>query len=159
MNFTTRHHILQAIFILGLVGVLLASFLTVTHYTGTPGAACPKHKSGIPTCDIVNQSVYAELFGIPIALIAMFVYGAYSAMAYLLIAGKQVRMKLEPVYLYQGLVLLSGASSLFALYLVYVLYAVLKTVCVYCIAAHTLTLTIFVFSVTLLLGFGKTKVK
>jgi uncharacterized membrane protein len=151
MRASAHRRILQAIFILGLLGVLLASFLTVTHYTGTPGTVCPKHKSGVPTCDIVNQSIYAEIMGIPIALIAVFVYGAYSVMAYLLLTGRQIA-GIRPPHLRWGLMLLSGTSLLFAMYLGYVLYFIIKTICVYCVAAHTITLAIFALSVTLLLS-------
>jgi len=155
MRSTTHRRILQVIFILGFAGVLLASFLTVTHYTGTPGIACPlKRLHGTPTCDIVNQSIYAEIMGVPIALLAVFVYAAYSGMAYLLLAGKPLgRIKLLNIQ--KGLALLSGVSLLVAIYLVYILATVLKTVCVYCIMAHTLTAAIFLLSLSLLLGWKK----
>ncbi|MBI4150134.1 vitamin K epoxide reductase family protein [Candidatus Woesearchaeota archaeon] len=158
MKRNTHRRILQTIFILGLFGVLLASFLTITHYTGTPGVACPKKAHGMPTCDIVNQSIYAEIFGIPIALIAVFVYAAYSMMAYLLLIGKRLASLLS-MRLYQGLVLISGASMLFALYLIYTLYAILRTTCVYCIVAHAITLAIFILSLVALFQARKAKVK
>ena len=137
---------LVLIFILGLIGVLLASFLTITHYTGVPGAACPKHQDGVPVCDIVNQSIYSELFGIPIALFAIFVYSAYSLTSYFLLTKKKFE-HINPLHLYKGLIVLSGASLLFAIYLVSVLYFILKTVCLYCFIAHAITLIIFVLSV------------
>ncbi len=157
MKSTTRRRILQAIFILGLAGVLLASFLTVTHYTGTPGIACPlKRLHGTPTCDIVNQSIYSEIMGIPIPLLAVFVYAAYSGMAYLLLTGKPLG-SIKPLHVQRGLVFLSGASLLFGIYLVYILATVLKTACVYCIMAHTITAAIFLLSLSFLLGREKRK--
>jgi len=151
-------YVLHAIRILGIVGVLLAVFLSITHYTGTPGEACPKHKDGVPICDIVNQSIYSEILGIPLAIIAIFVYALYSIFAHLLLHSRKQNTKnskrranylgyfFSSSRLQWALVSLSSISLVFAGYLIYILYAVLETACVYCIAAHTLTFTIFVLS-------------
>ncbi len=156
MKQVTYQYLLKSIFILGLVGVLLASFLTVTHYTGVPSSACPKHRDGVPVCDIVNQSIYSELFGIPVALLAVLVYGSYSIMSYLLLTNKQW-LSVQPHHLHKALLFLSGASLLFAAYLVTILYAILKTACVYCLIAHTITLSVFSLSVASFFGYKNRK--
>lgn len=146
MKSTAQRYTLQAIFVLGLLGVLVASFLTVTHYTGTPGIACPKHVNNVPACDIVNQSIYSEIMGVPIALLAVLVYAGYSAIAYALLKGKGI-LGFSPFSFSIGLVVLSSVSFIFAVYLITILYTVLKTVCVYCITAHTITSLIFGLSI------------
>lgn len=157
MKSIVHRYTLQAIFVLGLLGVLVASFLTVTHYTSTPGIACPKHINNVPACDIVNQSVYSEFVGIPIALIAVVVYAIYSILTYALLKNKRIG-GLSPRSLSVGLVILSSFSFLFALYLITVLYSVLQTVCLYCIIAHTITFFILGLSLfNLYLQKAKTK--
>lgn len=157
MKSAVQRYTLQAIFVLGLLGVLVASFLTVTHYTGTPGIACPKHINNVPACDIVNQSIYSEIMGVPIALLAVLVYAAYSVAAYALLNGKSI-LGFSSFSLSVGLVVLSSVSFISAIYLITILYTVLETVCVYCITAHAITTLIFGLSLfNLYLQKAKTK--
>ena len=141
---------LIVVLVFSLVGILLTSFLTITHYTGMPSEACPKHIDGMSSCDIVNQSMYAELLGIPVALLGLFVYATFVILAYHILSGKPL-FGFSSYQLHQGLAALSTISFLFALYLVYVLYFILKTVCVYCLASHSITASIFVLSTLSLL--------
>ena len=144
-----KHNMLIAIVVLALIGVVLSIFLTITHYTGTPGDTCAKTKEGVPTCDLVNQSIYSEIMGIPVALLAIFVYGAYAIMAWS-IKKKNGLFGLKAKHLHWGLVSLSGVSMLFVIYFLYILYMVLGTYCLFCLMAHMTTLAIFVLSLILL---------
>jgi uncharacterized membrane protein len=54
---------------LTLLGLGVAGYLTVAHYSGTP-TICPLHGG----CETVQHSIYSELLGIPVALIGLIGY-------------------------------------------------------------------------------------
>ncbi|MBI2147094.1 hypothetical protein HYU19_01295 [Candidatus Woesearchaeota archaeon] len=141
---------LWIIFIAGILGMILSLFLAVTHYTGT-GGACPKPAHGQrPACDIVNQSVYSEVLGIPIAGIAFLVFLWYAIASRTLLRGKDLtdwHAWLTPNHLRWSISIVAAASLVVAGYLLFILYAVLKTACIYCLMTHTLTLIVFAAAV------------
>ena len=136
--------LLTTIVVLGIIGVLLSLFLTITHYTGA-GRACPVGEHGIPLCDLVNQSSYSEVFGVPIALVAIFVFAFYSIASWLVLKNKWEYK--DAVW---SMTLVSGFAVGVAIYLIYVIVTVLQASCIYCYAAHSLSLLIFLLSLVLL---------
>jgi uncharacterized membrane protein len=101
-----------------LAGLAIASYLTIVHYQG-----------GVPICatsgcEIVQRSRYAELLGVPVALLGTLAFGAM-----LLSAGLR-----KPVVVVSAL-----TAVLFAAYLVYVQLVVLDAVCLWCVASDALS--------------------
>jgi uncharacterized membrane protein len=58
-----------AAFAIALVGLGIAAYLTVVHYAGAAPACAIAHG-----CETVQKSRYAELFGIPVALLGGLAY-------------------------------------------------------------------------------------
>ena len=109
-----------AIALLALAGAGIASYLTWVHYH--PGAlVCPSGSSG---CETVQQSSYAELVGVPVALLGLAAYVALFASA-----------------LVRRLVAAAAAAAtalaglFFALWLVYAMAALVDAWCVWCLAS------------------------
>ena len=56
--------------VLGVLGLGVATYLTVAHYVGFSVLCTTKHNS----CEQVQQSAYAKLAGIPVALLGAIGY-------------------------------------------------------------------------------------
>jgi uncharacterized membrane protein len=109
--------------ILGIVGALDAGYLTLKHYTRTP-LGC----SLLAGCDKVTTSEYAEIAGIPVALLGLAYYLAIAGMAGLHIArGGRRAMAM--------LIMLSPVGFAASIWFVYLQVAVIGALCAYCIAS------------------------
>jgi uncharacterized membrane protein len=105
-----------------LAGLTIASYLTIVHFQG-----------GVPVCatngcEIVQQSRYAALVGVPVALLGTFTFGV-------LLLSSALRKPIAVV----GAAGLALVAVLFAGYLVYVQLVVLDAVCMWCVASDALT--------------------
>jgi uncharacterized membrane protein len=103
---------------LGLLGAGIAGYLTYTHYRGI----APVCTTG--GCEEVQTSDYADLGGIPVAVIGLAGYLA-------LLVTALVR---SPAAAAAGVAMALGGLG-FALYLVYVQLAILEAVCIWCLAS------------------------
>src|SRR5215469_9884524 len=63
-----------AIFVIALLGVAEASYLTFVHYYGLSALACVGAHHGVSSCEQVQSSVYAKLAGIPVAVLGLIGY-------------------------------------------------------------------------------------
>ena len=110
-----------------LAGLTIASYLTIVHFQG-----------GVPVCatngcEIVQQSRYAALVGVPVALLGTFTFGV-------LLLSSALRKPIAVV----GAAGLALVAVLFAGYLVYVQLVVLDAVCMWCVASDALTAVVAV---------------
>jgi uncharacterized membrane protein len=95
----------------------IAAYLVQVHYTGG-SLVC-----STGGCETVQQSAYAEIFGVPVALL-----GLLSSFAILL-----TLWRADPPWRAAGLAL-AVAALVFAAYLVIVQLTVLGAVCEWCVA-------------------------
>ena len=112
-----------AIALLTLAGVGVAGYLTYVHYAGID-PVCAGGSSG---CHTVQASDYAELGGVPVALIGLIGYLGLAAT--LLVPGEPGRAA------GMGLAL-AGAG--FSLYLTYIELFVIDAICQWCVASAVL---------------------
>ena len=109
-----------AVAVLALAGAAIASYLTWVHYH-PGGLVCPLGSGG---CETVQKSKYAELVGVPVAVLGL--------VAYLTLFGSA---------LLRGLVVAAAAAAIalagliFALWLVYAMAAIIDAWCVWCLAS------------------------
>ena len=106
---------------LAVVGAAIAGYLVYTRYTDTK-LAC-----ATGGCEIVQSSDYAEIVGIPVAVLGVVAYVFLFATA--LSASDFARMA-------GAVVAVSGAA--FSLYLVYVQIAVIDAICQWCVASDAI---------------------
>jgi uncharacterized membrane protein len=116
-------------------GVLVSGYLTLIHYRGDL-LVC-----AVGSCETVQNSEYAELFGLPVALLGLLMF---SAALGLVIAGR-----LRPGWTggaALALFALTLAGSLFAAWLTYLEIFVIEAICQWCVLTALLTLVLCVLS-------------
>ena len=115
--------------VLGLLGLAVATYLTITHYQGDS----PVCLAGGHGCETVQKSDYAELAGIPVPILGLF--GYLTVLLAAALPGDPGRM----LGLFAGLI---GFG--FSAYLTYLELFVIDAICQWCVASALL--------MTLLLG-------
>lgn len=119
-----------------LAGLAIAGYLTVLHYTGGAPACAIAHG-----CATVQESSYAELAGIPVALLGLLGYGAI--LATLSRDGEAARTA-------TAFLALAGAG--FSGWLTYVEVARLEAICSWCVASAVCMALLAALSVARLLS-------
>jgi uncharacterized membrane protein len=119
-----------AIAMLALAGAVVVSYLAYVRYSGTQ-IAC-----ATGGCETVQRSRYAELAGVPVAVLGVVFYLA-------LLATAAAR---GPAAAAAGAVLTLG-GALFGGYLVILQVVVIDAVCQWCLASDTLVAAAAVFAV------------
>ena len=133
----------QAIVLLALVGLLLAIYLWL-YKIGVVGTL--QCGAGGGPCEFVQASRYADVFGVPVALIGVAGYAA------LLVVGL---VGLQPAFAASSrvsvlLAALASAGFAFTLYLTYVELFVLHAICRWCVASAVIITAIWVLSLAAL---------
>ena len=123
----------RAQLILVLIGLVIASYLSYLKIADAP-AVCVE--SGAFNCNVVLNSQYSELAGLPIAYLGFAVYVAIGAM--LLLEDRVDFLGQWGSLLTFGLGLFAW---LFSMWLVYVQFALLQALCPWCLA-HEANFTI-----------------
>jgi uncharacterized membrane protein len=124
---------------LALAGLGVSAYLTVAHAFNKT-IVC----GGLGQCDYVNSSEYADVAGIPVAVLGLGLYGSlFLVTAWWLLSGEA-----ETASIVHWGVSLAGAG--YAGYLTYVELAVLHAICVWCVvSASILALSLVVSSLNL----------
>lgn len=117
------------------LGMLVSAYLTWIHWSGSK-ALC----AGIGDCETVNTSPYAEVSGIPVALLGL---GMYLALFALSVYGRRAGPAMPPTVAL-GVFGISLAGVLYSAYLTYIELAVLHAICPWCVTSAVL--------ITLILG-------
>lgn len=110
-----------------LCGVAVAAYLTLVHYTSLE-AAC----TGDGGCERVQSSAYADLAGIPVALLGL--------AGYLAIAAALIGLRGEPGLLVPAALAIGGAA--FSGYLQYRSLITLEATCPWCVLSAALMVTL-----------------
>jgi uncharacterized membrane protein len=127
----------QLAIILTIIGLLVSIYMTIYKITSNDSMCI-----GSGDCKTVNASRYAEVYGIPVAVLGV---AGYSAILAVLLLGRR------PGFLQQnGTLLFFGLSLtgfLFTSYLIFVEVALIKAYCPFCITSQTAMTLIFIISV------------
>ena len=108
-----------AVAVLALAGAGVAAYLTYAHYRGV----APVCTAG-GGCEVVQNSEYAKVAGVPVAVVGLAGYLALLATA------------LVPAIEAAALAVAMAIGGLgFAVYLLYVQLAILDAVCIWCVAS------------------------
>lgn len=121
---------------LAFAGMLVTAYLTYQHYADPGGAFCNVNQ--YVSCDIVNQSVYAEIFGIPVAILGFLAYATILVMAIGAWKGW------HPQSIIRFGTFFTGLGFLFSLYLTYIEFFVLRALCIFCLTQQIIILIIFI---------------
>ena len=122
---------------LAIIGLLVSVYMTIYKITSNDSMCI-----GSKDCSVVNQSRYAEIYGIPVAVFGILGYAAILAV---------LLLERNPGFFKQnGTMLLFGLSLtgfLFTLYLVFLEIAIIKAYCPFCITSQVAMTFIFILSV------------
>lgn len=124
--------------ILCVVGFVNASYLTIEHFT-SDAIFCP-FDGGYVNCDLVNSSLYSEIFNIPVALLGVLYY--ISVFGFFVILNKTKKK-----VLFHWLSFLTFLGFLFSVWLTYAQIGLLKAVCTYCLLSAFVSACLFVLDI------------
>jgi uncharacterized membrane protein len=127
----------QLAIILTIIGLLVSIYMTIYKITSNDSMCI-----GSGDCKTVNASRYAEVYGIPVAVLGVAGYAAI--LAVLLLERKPGFFKQNGTLLFFGL---SLTGFLFTLYLIFVETVLIKAYCPFCITSQTAMTIIFIISV------------
>ncbi len=136
----TRSRTALAIPFLALAGALDSAYLTWIHYSRSQPFC-----AGVGDCDLVNSSAYAQVMGLPVALIGL---GGYLAILGLGLARWRGGASL---FLDLALFGLALSGTAYSAYLTYIELFVLQAICIWCVVSALLITAILVLSVRKLL--------
>jgi uncharacterized membrane protein len=122
----------KAIAGLALLGLAISAYLTWVHYAGIEPVC-----TGISDCERVQSSDYAELVGIPVAVIGVVGYAAILA---------SLRMRVEVT------ALLSYVAVAFSAYLTWAEVFRIEAICQWCVVSALVSLAIAVLATLRALG-------
>ena len=135
-NFFLRSiHIKQsfkiAIIIIGLVGLADSSYLTYSHYKANP-INCFTEVKQVNSCQVVAESTYSTILGLPISLMGMLFYLTVIAIGIL-------SLKKDFNFLLNLLLPFSIIAVLFSLRFTYLQIYIIGFLCYYCILSALLS--------------------
>lgn len=120
--------------IASVLGMLVSAYLTWVHWGGSK-ALC----TGVGDCEAVNSSVYAEVAGIPVALLG---FGMYLVLFGLSVYSRRANPGAASTVAL-GVFGISLAGVLYSAYLTYIELAVLHAICPWCVTSAILITLIF----------------
>jgi uncharacterized membrane protein len=137
MNFSNKIYRLILSVTAG-VGLITAIYLTIAKLAKSQEMCI----EGFGDCWTVNNSIYSELFGIPIAL-----FGAGAYLSVLVLLWLETR---NPFWKSNGPLLLFGitlSGVLLSGYLTYIEVAVINAICPFCVLSAIAMVLLFIFNV------------
>jgi len=120
------------------LGILVTGYLSIAELTDTTTVCI---ESGAFNCDVVQNSVYSKLMGIPIAVLG---FGAYVVLGVLVAREDHVDLLKD-----YGAVLAFAISLfgfLYSAWLTYIEFFQLKALCPWCLASAAIMTLLFVVS-------------
>ena len=126
-----------SVVILGLGGTGISGYLTY-GYLANASIGCPFNAH----CDLVQASPYAYMWGFPVPLLGLLMYGALTLMGFFLFLRKPEWENILGLVIYG----ISLAGVIFTLYLYYLEIFVLHAFCSWCIGSSIVILFIFILS-------------
>jgi uncharacterized membrane protein len=123
--------------LLVIVGAVVSAYLAFLKFTGAV-AAC----SNIGDCDAVNNRKYAEIGGIPVALLGLL---GYLAILAILVLERQFPGWKDGLLL--GVFGFTLTGTIYSAYLTYIEIAVLHAICPYCVVSAVVMLLLLMISV------------
>ncbi|MFN7951838.1 MAG: thioredoxin domain-containing protein [bacterium] len=131
---------LRAAFVLAVIGLGLASYLTFRHFAAAHGGRSVCSLNLKLNCDVVNTSEYAELVGIPISALGAAFYLAILGLSAFSLAA---RPSLVPSLLSHLTVFATGSVA-YSVFLAGVSHFVIRHWCLFCIGLYAVNVGLLV---------------
>lgn len=132
----------KLVFLLSILGIFVAAYLSYLHFFEVK-SVCDFTEN--ISCDVVNRSSFAKIFGVPVAVLGLLAYVLIGILSLTFVTKK-------PKGLYKALiprdfVLFVGAGVMFSLYLTFIELFVLKAICPFCLLSQIIIITIAYYSI------------
>ena len=135
---TTGYRFLVSV--LALIGLADSIYLTDIAFTGST-LVCDI--AGLDGCNVVAQSVYSKVLGVPLAAYGVLFYGVF-ILTFLYSTIRQTQRMQKIVFQ------IAVAGALFSSYFIYLQVFVIKALCIYCIGsaivAYLLTILTYFYT-------------
>ncbi len=131
---------LKSLLVISILSIALFAYLTYIHYSPGESKFCDISE-GV-SCDIVNKSIYSEIFGIPVSLLGLLTFLVVYLLAYAALKKKGVLFGLHigEKEILEILLLIVVIGVLFSLWLVYAELYLILSICLLCVVADILIL-------------------
>lgn len=123
---------------LAVIGLAVATYLTVVHYVGFQALACVGGHAGHSSCQTVQSSVWSKLAGIPVALLGLIGY-------ILILASLLLRDREESRLATLGLTIIGFG---FSAYLTYRELFSIHAICEWCVSSAVILTLLVIGAVT-----------
>ena len=137
---------LKLVIIFSILAVIIFSYLINVHYKKEKESFCDI-STGI-SCDIVNKSVYSEIFGIPVALFGALTFLLIGVLSFIALKNKPIKIANKSFKQKDILKLLLAIlvfSVLFSLWLIYAELYLILSICILCVVSDIIILiTLFI---------------
>lgn len=127
------------ILVLALIGLMDSLYLTWIKISHSEALCLP----GIGNCDIVNNSRYAEIMGIPVAAL-----GALAYLTILFVLGIGSRYPGGKEFANLALFGVTLAGTGYSGYLTYLEFAIIKAICPFCLLSAIVMGLLFIIATT-----------
>ncbi|HEX4110652.1 MAG TPA: vitamin K epoxide reductase family protein [Solirubrobacteraceae bacterium] len=121
--------IAQIMIALTVIGIGVAGYLTIVHYAHIKLLCVGKHSHGVSSCATVQRSQYAEVKGVPVALMGLI---GYVVIMGLLTLGPRLR---DPLLARLGTVAVTLIGFGFSGYLTYRELFTIHAICEWCVSS------------------------
>lgn len=122
-------------FALSLIGLALATYLTITHFE--PQALFCTDK-GFINCGVVTTSAQSHLFGVPVAFLGL---GTYLVMTVL---NSPWGWRAKNYWVHVARFVIAIISMGFVLWLLYAELIIINNLCLYCTGVHIVTFALLI---------------
>lgn len=122
-------------FIVAIIAVAVAVYLTIAHYTTASALVCSD--KGVVNCAKVTTSAQSVIFGIPVALLGL-IYFLPVTVLNLPTMWTTMNRNIHVVR-----IAVAVAGMAFCLYLIYAELFIVGAICLYCTSIHVLTFILF----------------
>jgi len=125
--------------VLIVIGIFISGYLSYVKLTNV-AMVCVE--SGAFNCEVVQNSAYSRLFGIPVAWLGL---ATYLVMGAIILFEKRIAFLRE-----YGIMLMFGVNLfawLFSMWLVYAQFFLLKALCPWCLSHEVVITILFVISI------------
>ena len=135
-----KNKIFKTLTTLNLIGLCISLYLTYIHFLPSASTICNFGETW--NCDIVNKSIYAQILGVPVAIL-----GAIAYLGFTIFSIYGLFHDTKKIFPYYFATLCLGVG--FTLYLTAIETFVLKTYCAFCVAQQIIILITFGLSIWL----------
>ncbi len=126
--------------VLSFIAGIVSLYLVFLHYVPEGSTLCVLGDKF--NCDVVNKSTYAELFGIPVALLGFLFYVFLWLGSSFLYFRPEAFAKIDLKDLVRAVMLITFIGIAFTLYLTYMEAFTLKTFCIFCLIQQAIILVV-----------------